>query len=40
MRTVFGNLDMRSASSFLEELPGELLFAETPERLGKTIYLD
>ncbi len=40
MRTVFGNLDMRVASSFLEELPGELLFAETPERLGKTIYLD
>lgn len=40
MRTVFGNLDMRTASSFLEELPGELLHAETPERLGKTIYLD
>jgi DNA helicase-2/ATP-dependent DNA helicase PcrA len=40
MRTVFGNLDMRTASSFLEELPGELLFAESPERLGKTIYLD
>lgn len=40
MRTVFGNLDMRTASSFLQELPGELLFAETPERLGKTIYLD
>jgi DNA helicase-2/ATP-dependent DNA helicase PcrA len=40
MRVVFGNLDMRTASSFLEELPGELLFAETPERLGKTIYLD
>ncbi len=40
MRTVFGNLDMRTASSFLEELPGELLFAETPEKLGKTIYLD
>jgi len=40
MRTVFGNLDMRTASSFLEELPGELLYAEVPERLGKTIYLD
>ncbi|MDB5225658.1 MAG: ATP-dependent helicase PcrA, helicase / ATP-dependent helicase PcrA [Candidatus Adlerbacteria bacterium] len=40
MRTVFGNLDMRTASSFLQELPGELLFAETPEKLGKTIYLD
>lgn len=40
MRTVFGNLDMRQASSFLEELPGELILAETPERLGKTIYLD
>ena len=40
MRTVFGNLDMRQASSFLEELPGELILAETPEKLGKTIYLD
>jgi DNA helicase II / ATP-dependent DNA helicase PcrA len=40
MRTVFGNLDMRTASSFLEELPGDLLFAETPEKLGKIIYLD
>lgn len=40
MRTVFGNTDLRTASSFLEELPGELLLAETPERLGKTIYLD
>ncbi len=40
MRTVFGNLDMRQASSFLEELPGGLILAETPERLGKTIYLD
>lgn len=40
MRTVFGNLDMRTASSFLEELPGELLQAESPERIGKTIYLD
>lgn len=40
MRTVFGNVDIRAASSFLEELPGELVAAETPERLGKTIYLD
>lgn len=40
MRAVFGNIDMRTQSSFLEELPGELLCAETPERLGKTIYLD
>lgn len=40
MRTVFGNLDMRQASSFLSELPDGLIFAETPERLGKTIYLD
>ncbi len=40
MRTVFGNLDMRTASSFLEELPGELLRAEAPEKIGRTIYLD
>ncbi len=40
MRTVFGTLDMRTASSFLEELPKELLMGEAPERLGRTIYLD
>lgn len=43
MRTVFGNLDMRAASSFLGELPSELILAESPERLGGTAkkgYLD
>ncbi len=40
MRTVFGNTDIRKNSLFLSELPRELLLAESPERLGKTIYLD
>ncbi len=40
MRTIFGNTDVRTNSMFLSELPGELLQAEAPERLGKTIYLD
>lgn len=40
MRTIFGNTDIRKNSLFLNELPGELLLAESPERLGKTIYLD
>jgi DNA helicase-2/ATP-dependent DNA helicase PcrA len=42
MRTVFGNVDVRSASSFLAELPGELLEQENPERLTGTKkgYLD
>jgi DNA helicase-2/ATP-dependent DNA helicase PcrA len=40
MRTVFGSTDMRTHSMFLQELPGELIQNEVPERLGKTIYLD
>lgn len=40
MRTIFGNTDVRTNSQFLQEIPGELLQAESPERLGKTIYLD
>lgn len=40
MRTIFGSTDVRTSSMFLLELPGELLQAESPERLGKTIYLD
>ncbi len=40
MRTIFGSTDMRTNSMFLQELPGELLENEVPERLGKTIYLD
>lgn len=40
MRTIFGSTDMRTHSMFLQELPGELIENEVPERLGKTIYLD
>jgi DNA helicase-2/ATP-dependent DNA helicase PcrA len=40
MRTIFGNTEMRTNSQFLNELPGDLLQNEVPERLGKTIYLD
>src|SRR3989344_4935671 len=40
MRTIFGSTDMRASSMFLQELPEELLIAESPEKLGKTIYLD
>ena len=40
MRTIFGNTDVRANSQFLDELPAELIVAESPERLGKTIYLD
>ncbi len=40
MRTIFGNTDVRTSSQFLDELPAELIQAESPERLGKTIYLD
>ncbi len=40
MRTIFGSTDMRTNSMFLQELPGELLQAEGPEKLNKTIYLD
>lgn len=40
MRTIFGNTDVRTNSRFLDELPVELIVAESPERLGKTIYLD
>lgn len=40
MRTIFGNTDVRTNSQFLDELPAGLMMAESPERLGKTIYLD
>ncbi len=40
MRTIFGNTDVRTNSQFLDELPAGLIVAESPERLGKTIYLD
>jgi len=47
MRTIFGSTDMRASSMFLQELPNDLLVAESPgalpagrQGLGKTIYLD
>ena len=40
MRSIFGNTDVRTNSQFLDELPAELIVAESPEKLGKTIYLD
>jgi DNA helicase-2/ATP-dependent DNA helicase PcrA len=42
MRTIFGSTDLRQNSRFLEELPGELLEAVDPERVGgkKKGYLD
>jgi len=40
MRTIFGSTDVRASSMFLQELPEELLMAESPEKFGKTIYLD
>ncbi len=39
-RTVFGSKNPTLPSQFLSDIPGELLQAEMPERLGKTIYLD
>ncbi len=47
MRTIFGNTDVRTNSQFLDELPAELIQAESSgalpagrQGLGKTIYLD
>lgn len=39
-RTIFGAKMATLPSPFLSDIPGELLLAESPERLGKTIYLD
>jgi len=39
-RTVFGAQNATEPSQFLRDLPGELLEPESPERLGKTIYLE
>ena len=39
-RTIFGAKSATLPSSFLSDIPGELLELEAPERLGKTIYLD
>jgi DNA helicase II / ATP-dependent DNA helicase PcrA len=42
MRTVYGSTDLRQNSQFLQELPGDLLQAVDPERVGgkKRGYLD
>jgi DNA helicase-2/ATP-dependent DNA helicase PcrA len=39
-RTVFGSKNATIPSQFLSDIPQELLLNESPERLGKTIYLD
>jgi DNA helicase-2/ATP-dependent DNA helicase PcrA len=39
-RTIFGAKTATLPSSFLSDIPGELIDLEAPERLGKTIYLD
>jgi DNA helicase-2/ATP-dependent DNA helicase PcrA len=39
-RTVFGSKNATTPSCFLSDLPDHLLTLESPERLGKTIYLD
>lgn len=40
MRIMYGSVEVRHHSSFLQELPEEVLEAESPERISKTIYLD
>jgi hypothetical protein len=37
---VFGSKNATTPSCFLSDLPDHLLTLESPERLGKTIYLD
>jgi DNA helicase-2/ATP-dependent DNA helicase PcrA len=39
-RTVFGAQTATEPSQFLRDVPGELMELESPERLGKTIYLE
>ena len=39
-RTIFGSKNATLPSQFLTDLPQALLELESPERLGKTIYLD
>lgn len=40
MRTVFGSQSFTEPSQFLADIPPDLMEAEEPERLGRTIYLD
>lgn len=39
-RTIFGQKNAALPSQFLDDIPEELLQMESPERLGKTIYLE
>ncbi len=39
-RTIFGSKNMTTPSQFLSDIPDNLIELESPERLGKTIYLD
>lgn len=39
-RTVFGQKNATLFSPFLQDIPGELIHNEAPERLTRTIYLD
>lgn len=39
-RTIFGSKNATLPSQFLSDMPQDILLMESPERLGKTIYLD
>jgi DNA helicase-2/ATP-dependent DNA helicase PcrA len=39
-RTIFGSKNATLPSQFLSDLPQDIIHLESPERLGKTIYLD
>ncbi len=39
-RTIFGSKNATLPSQFLSDMPQDILEMESPERLGKTIYLD
>ena len=39
-RTLFGSKNATFPSQFLEDIPEDLIRLESPEKLGKTIYLE
>jgi DNA helicase-2/ATP-dependent DNA helicase PcrA len=39
-RTVFGSKNATIPSQFFSDIPEELMEYESPERIGRTIYLD
>ena len=39
-RTLFGQKNASCPSQFLEDIPENLVLSESPERIGKTIYLE